>query len=116
MKVNLKPNCVPVRSKQRRYPLPKKEFMTRYVKQILKLGFVKKVTSPEWVSAPLIVPKRPPAMYRLTVDYCPVNNATVQTFWPMPNIEVELADARGTSAVVIGKHLYIPKSNLSSPS
>ena len=34
-------------------------------------------------------------MYWLTVDYRPVNNATTQTFWPMPNIEAELADARG---------------------
>lgn len=37
-------------------------------------------------------------MYRLTVDYRPINNATVQTFWPMPNIEAELSDARGATA------------------
>lgn len=95
LKVNLKPDSVTVRSKQRRYPPPKKEFMTRYVNQSLKLGFVKKTSSPEWVSAPLIVPKHPSAMYRLTVDYRPVNSATQQTFWPMPNIDAELVDARG---------------------
>ena len=98
LRVNLKPDAIPVRAKQRRYPPPKKEFMARYVRQLLKLGFVKKATAPEWVSAPLIVPKRPPAMYRLTVDYRPVNNATLQTFWPMPNIEAELSDARGAKA------------------
>jgi len=98
MKVNLKHDAVPVRAKQRRYPPEKKEFMTKYVQQLLKLGFVKKATAPEWVSAPLIVPKRPPAMYRLTVDYRPVNSATQQTFWPMPNIEAELADARGAKS------------------
>ena len=98
LRVNLKQDAVPIRAKQRRYPPPKKEFMTRYVRQLLKLGLVKKATAPEWVSAPLIVPKRPPAMFRLTVDYRPVNNATVQTFWPMPNIEAELADARGAKA------------------
>lgn len=98
MRVNLKPNSIPVRSKQRRYHPKKKEFLTRYVNQLLKLGFVKKSSAPAWVSAPLIVPKRPPAMYRLTVDYRPVNSATVQTFWPMPNIEVELADVKGSTA------------------
>jgi len=64
LRVNLKPDAIPVRSKQRRYPPAKKEFMTNYVQQLLKLGFVKKTNAPAWVSAPLIVPKRPPAMYR----------------------------------------------------
>ena len=68
LRVNLKLDAVPVRAKQRRYPPPKREFMVGYVRQLLKLGLVKKATSPEWVSAPLIVPKRPPARYRLTVD------------------------------------------------
>lgn len=98
LKIHLKADAVPIRTKQRRYPPPKKEFMTRYVRQLSKLGFVKKVSSPEWVSAPLIVPKRPPAMYRLTIDYRPINNATIPTFWPMPNIDAELSDARGAAA------------------
>ena len=98
MRVNLNPGATPVRAKQRRYPPPKRDFMIPYVRQLLNLGFVKKVSAPEWVSAPLIVPKKPPAMYRLTVDYRPVNNATAQTFWPMPNIETELSEARGSKA------------------
>ena len=98
MRIRLKPDTTPIRTKQRRYPQPKREFLTRYVRQLLKVGFVKKVTSPEWVSAPVIVPKRPPANYRLTIDYCPVNSVTVPTFWPMPNIESELADTRGSKS------------------
>lgn len=98
MRVNLKPNAIPVRSKQRRYPPRKKEFLKRYVNPLLRLGFVKNSSAPAWVSAPLIVPKRPPAMYRMTVDYLPVNSATVQTFWPMANIEAELADFKGSTA------------------
>eukprot|EP00171_Calliarthron_tuberculosum_P007625 IDg7625t1 len=50
------------------------------------------------VSAPLVVPKYPPDIYCLTLDYRPVNNATLQTFWPMPNIEAEQAHARGARA------------------
>lgn len=98
LRVSVKPDSAPIRAKQRRYPQPKREFITRYVRELLKLGFVKPVTSPEWVSAPLVVPKRPPAMYRLTVDYRPVNAVTRPTFWPMPNIEAELADTRGSTA------------------
>lgn len=98
LRVRLKPDAVPVRAKQRRYPAPKRDFMEKYVRQLLTLGFVKKTTAPAWVAAPLIVPKHPPANYRLTVDYRPVNSATIQTFWPMPNIEAELNDARGAKA------------------
>lgn len=69
LRVSLKPNATPVRAKQRRYPPPKREFMTRYVRELLKLGFVKKVTSTEWVSVLLVVPKRPLALNCLKVDY-----------------------------------------------
>lgn len=73
--------------------------MTRYVRELLKPGFVKKATSPEWVSVPLIEPKQPPASSRLTIDYRAVNNALIPTFWPMLNIEAELNDTRGSRAL-----------------
>lgn len=44
---------------------------------------------------PLIVPKKP-AMYRLTIDYCLINAAKVPIFWPMPLIDAELNDVRGS--------------------
>ncbi len=69
LRVRLKPGAIPARAKQRRYPAPKREFMTGYVRELVKLGLVKNAASPEWVSAPLIVPKRPPA-----------NSATVPNF------------------------------------
>lgn len=73
LSIQLKPDAVPVRANQRQYTLPNSEFMIQYVDQILNMGFVKNVTSPEWVSAPLIVLKRPPTRYRLKIDYRPVN-------------------------------------------
>lgn len=51
------------------------------------LTFVKKVTRTEWVSAPLYVPKNPPLMYRLTVNYRPINVATIKNKWPMPHVD-----------------------------
>lgn len=98
LKVHLKTNAIPVRATQRRYPEAKREFMTRYVGKLLEIGFVVEATSPEWVSESLIAPKRPPAMYRLTIDYRRVNSATTPTFWPMPNIAAELSDTRGSTA------------------
>lgn len=37
-------------------------------------------------------------MYRLTVDYRAVNAVNLSTFWPMENIEAELAGTRGSKA------------------
>lgn len=96
LRVNLKPDIVPVRFKQRRYPPEKKKLMARYVLQLLKLGLSKKGTSQEWIPAPRIVLKRLFEIYWLTVDYSPVNNSTLQTFWSMTNIEEsEMFDGPG---------------------
>lgn len=93
--VNLKPNSTPVRAKPRRYPPAKRDFMDRYVRNLLQLGFVKETTSAEWVSAPIIVPKKPPAYFRFAIDHKPINAATEKIFWPMPHIDSELADLLG---------------------
>lgn len=96
LRVLLKPDSIPVRAKQRRYPQPLREFMTRYVRELLKPGFSKKVSFLEWDSAPLVVSKPPIAVYRLTIDYRPVNAATRPTFRPILNMEVELANTHGS--------------------
>lgn len=76
LRIQVKPDATPVRAKKRRYPQLKREFMSKSIHELLSLGFVKTVSSSEWVSVPLIVPKRSPALYRLSVDYCPVNAVT----------------------------------------
>ena len=60
--------------------------MTRYVNELAHLCYFKPAISPEWVSAPVIVPKRPPEMFRLAFDYGAVNSATQETVWPIPHI------------------------------
>lgn len=56
LKVTLKPDAVPIWFKQRRYPQNKREVMALYVKELLKLGSVRKDKAPEWASAPVVVP------------------------------------------------------------
>lgn len=58
------------------------------------MGFLKPSPDAERVAAPLIVPKKPPANFRLTIDLRPVNSATKPVAWPMPNFESELSDFR----------------------
>lgn len=98
LKLHVKEGVHPVRSKPRRYPPEKRQFLRRYVSQLEKLKLVKAAIRTEWVSAPLIVPKKPPAMYRMTVDYRPINAATIKNTWPMPHIDAVLQDVRGSEA------------------
>lgn len=92
LEIKLKPNHAPVRAKVRRYSPAKREFMDRYVANLIHLGFAKETKSAEWVSAPLIVPKKPPALFRFTLDHKPINHATEKISWPMPHIDSELSD------------------------
>lgn len=98
LKIRVKPDACPVRAKPRKYPPEKREFLQRYCDQLGKLGFVKPAQRTEWVAAPLIVPKNPPAMFRLTMDYRPVNAATLKTTWPMPHIDAVLTELQGARA------------------
>lgn len=98
LELKLKPDSVPVRAAQRKYSPEKRHFMEKYVENLLKLGFVIPTENPEWVSAPNIVPKKPPAMFRMALDYRPINASTIPIFWPMPDINGELSDVKGASS------------------
>ena len=97
LELRLKPDAAPVRAKPRRYPPQKRKFLANYVGKLIELGFAKPAEKTEWVAAPLIVPKKPPAMFRLTMDYRPVNAATVPMTWPMPHIDAVLSELRGAT-------------------
>lgn len=88
-------NASPVRAKPRRCQPEMRYFYRKYMAQLLSLNHVKPAKRTECVSAPLIVPIKPPAMYRLAVDYRPINTAAAKNTWPMPYIEAVLQDVCG---------------------
>lgn len=97
MELRIVEGAHPVRAKPRRYPPEKRQFLRRYVAQLEKYGLIKKAVRTEWVSAPLIVPKKPPALYRMTLDIRAVNAVTVKMTWPMPHIDAIIQDVRGAT-------------------
>lgn len=56
------------------------------------------MSSPELFPALFIVPKRSPALYRLTVDYRPLKAVTRSMFRPMSDIAANLNDTRRCEA------------------
>lgn len=45
--------------------------------------------------------KKPPPMFRLTMDYRLINTATITTAWPMPHIEAVQSDVQGATAFAV---------------
>lgn len=51
--------------------------------ELMNLGLVRRNNQSEWACAPLLVPKKGPEQFRLTVDLRPVNHHTVPFIWAM---------------------------------
>ena len=90
IRIPLKEGVTPIQSKARRYPPQKQTFLSDTCAGLEGENLVRPVRSAEWVAAPLLVPKAPPAMFRMTVDLRPINNATVKDDRPMPNMDTML--------------------------
>lgn len=83
-----------VRARLRSYPPEKRNVLRKYVQQLLSFGLMKPAERTNWVSAPLAIPKKPPALYRLTVHYKPSNKAIFSNTWPIPQTNAVLQDLR----------------------
>lgn len=101
MHIRLDPNCRPVRAKARRYSQEQRKFLDKYVETLQDLDFVVEVTTATWQAAPLLVPKKGAAKFRLTVDLRPVNSATIKEDWPMPHVDSEVLDFANSTCFAV---------------
>ena len=96
LKVRLKPDAVPVKCKQRRYPPVHREFLDKHVSELLDAGLVYENHRSRWASPPRIVAMKDPGTYRMTVDTRGVNAMTKPMPWPMPDLESAPASVEGS--------------------
>lgn len=97
MVIRTKKDSNPVKVRSRRYDTEKRQFLDKYVKELIDMGFWTEMPTADWQAAPLIVPKpNSRANWRFTVDTRPVNAATIEEAWPMPHIEAEINDFPGS--------------------
>jgi hypothetical protein len=96
MDIKLKPDATPIRCKARRYPPAHREFMHEHVKMLEEAGLVYRNPNSEW-AAPALIVRKPTGGLRLCVDLRGVNDATVPSVWPMPNLECVLQSLEGTT-------------------
>lgn len=98
MDIRVKPGSLPVRVRVRRYPPEQREFLSRYVRELVDMRFLNPSPHAKWQCAPLLVHKPDSkAKYRMTIDLRPINAATEKHSWPMPHIESELSDLSGAT-------------------
>ena len=102
MRVRLKPNETPIRVKARRYSPDQRAFLDKYLKKLLELDFCEEMPTASWHAAPLLVLKNnSKSKYRLAIDLRPVNAATTKESWPMPHLDSEVLDFRGSAFFAI---------------
>ena len=95
MNIQLQTGASPVRVIPRKYSKEQLDFLNKKVKELEELGLIFRNTASSWASAPLVVPKKGPEKWRLTVDLRLVNKVTVPHAWPMPHIEEVTASLAG---------------------
>ena len=96
MRIELKPGARASNCKPRRHPPAKQAFIANTCAGLTAEKLVRPVKSADWVASPLLVPKPPPALWRMTIDLRPINHATVKDERPMPNMDTMLLDVAGS--------------------
>lgn len=69
LNIRLSADAVLVRAKPRSCLRENRGFKRLYLKQLTKKGLNNPMEMPEWVAAPLIVPKKPLTLYVMTIEY-----------------------------------------------
>lgn len=96
LKVHPKPYSIPVRAAPRRHSPGKRQFIEKYVENLLPLRFSVPTEDPKWVSTPSIVSKKQPAMFRMALDNHPIIAVTLPIFCQIPDISNELSIVKGS--------------------
>lgn len=89
LRIELTPDAKPVKVRLRNYSQDQRDFLAKFVKDLVHHGLAYPNPTSKWACAPLLVPK-PGALYRFTCDLRPVNIFTIGHQFPMPNLEHEL--------------------------
>jgi hypothetical protein len=73
----------PIKQKERRYTLERRETIRLEVNMLLEAGFIKPVDYPSWLANPVLVEK-PDGSWRMCIDYTSLNKACPKDEYPCP--------------------------------
>ncbi|XP_012852903.1 PREDICTED: uncharacterized protein LOC105972487 [Erythranthe guttata] len=90
-RLNLKPECKPIKQKRRHLGAEKDEIIKREVQRLLDIGHIREIQFPTWLSNAVLVQKAS-GQWRMCIDFRDLNNACSKDDYPLPRID-QLVDA-----------------------
>ncbi len=76
-------------------------FLNAFVNALVGMGLLKPNRNVSWLAAPVLVPKKAPAKYKMTIGLRPINAATVKQAWPMPHLYSKIYDFAGSTCFAV---------------
>jgi hypothetical protein len=83
--IDLKPGTEPIARTPYRMSTPELQELKMQLKELLDLGLIHPSVSP-W-GAPVIFIRKKDGSWRLCIDYCQLNKATIKNQYPLPRID-----------------------------
>ncbi|MCO5552362.1 hypothetical protein L7F22_005873 [Adiantum nelumboides] len=98
--IDLKPDAKPIAQKLRKLGVVQQEALLSKVNKLLKAGFIYPVTSFEWVSPIVVIPKKN-GKWTVCVDYKPLNATTKRDHFPLPFQDEILNEVAGHERYIV---------------
>ncbi|XP_012842286.1 PREDICTED: uncharacterized protein LOC105962516 [Erythranthe guttata] len=90
-RLNLRPECRPVKQKRRHFGTEKDEIIQKEVQRLLEIGHIREIQFPTWLSNAVLVQKAN-GQWRMCIDFRDLNKACPKDDYPLPRID-QLVDA-----------------------
>jgi hypothetical protein len=84
-KLGIDPAFKPIKQKERRYTLERRETIRVEINKLLEAGFIRSVDYPIWLANSVLVEK-PNGSLRMCIDYTSLNKACLKDEYPLPRI------------------------------
>jgi hypothetical protein len=75
----------PIKQKERRYTLERRETIRVEVNKLLEVGLIRPVDYPSWLANPVLVEKHD-GSWRMCIDYTSLNKSCPNDEYPLPHI------------------------------
>src|SRR3954465_8479736 len=93
-KLHVRPGCKSIKQPLRRFSEDKRKEIGDEVAKLLTAGFIKEVFYPDWLSNPVLVPKKN-RTWRMCIDYTCLNKAYPKDPFALPRIDQVIDSTAG---------------------
>ncbi|KAK1626491.1 hypothetical protein QYE76_000806 [Lolium multiflorum] len=85
--LNVDPKAKHVQQMMRRFSEPKRKAIGEEVNRLRMAGFIRELKEAEWITNPVMVPKKDTTALRMCIDYTSLNKHFPKDHFPLPRID-----------------------------